>query len=176
MFLYLKAAHIVFVVTWFAGLFYIVRLFVYMAEAADRPESERVVLEPQYRLMARRLWLGITWPSAIVTLIIGLGLLHSYPPPWPFWLKLKLGLVVLLFGYQIACHTLYRRFSRGEVPATSGQMRVWNEVATLFLVSIVFLVVLKGALDMLYGTLGLFVLMILLSAGVAIYRRIRQRE
>ena len=94
----------------------------------------------------------------------------------PFWLKLKLGLVILLFGYHLACHGLYRRFYRGEVPATSGQMRIWNEVATLFLVSIVFLVVLKGALDMLYGTLGLVVLAILISVGVAMYRRVRQRK
>ena len=71
----IKALHIIFVVTWFAGLFYIVRLFIYQREAQDKPERERAVLTEQFKLMSKRLWLGITWPSAIITSILG---------PWLF--------------------------------------------------------------------------------------------
>jgi len=172
MFLYLKAAHIIFVVTWFAGLFYIVRLFVYLAETAERPEEERRILEPQLQLMAKRLWMGIAWPSAVVTLVLG-GWLLSFYPSVPTWLWIKLGLVGLLFAYHLACHGLYRRFARGETPATPMQMRIWNEVATLLLVAIVFLVVLKGTLEVLTGVLGLVAVALLLSGGIAIYRRVR---
>ena len=71
MYLYVKAIHIVFIVTWFSGLFYIVRLFIYNAEAETKPELEKSILRPQFNMMTRRLWYGITWPSAILTLIFG---------------------------------------------------------------------------------------------------------
>jgi putative membrane protein len=174
-YMYLKALHVVFVVTWFAGLFYIVRLFVYQVEALDRPEAERAVLVPQFALMAKRLWLGITWPSAIATAIFG-GLL--LPIWWPIqtWLWLKLGLVVGLFAYHGLCHALYTRLQRGERPLSSTALRAWNEVATVFLFGIVFLVELKDALGMAYGIGGFVLLTAVLLAGIAGYRRLRMRS
>ena len=71
MYIYLKALHIIFIVTWFAGMFYIVRLFIYNTEAAGKAEPERGILQGQFSVMIRRLWFGITWPSAILTLILG---------------------------------------------------------------------------------------------------------
>jgi len=68
---YLKALHIIFIVTWFAGLFYIVRLFIYHTEAQDEEEVARIILQKQYKIMSKRLWYGITWPSAILTAILG---------------------------------------------------------------------------------------------------------
>ena len=72
---YVKALHLIFIVTWFAGLFYIVRLFIYQTEALEKPEHERLILKPQLDLMARRLWYIITWPSAVLTLIFGFWVL-----------------------------------------------------------------------------------------------------
>src|ERR1035441_1745460 len=70
-FLYLKATHIVFVVTWFAGLFYIPRLFIYHTEAQEKPEPEKTILSNQFKIMTKRLWYGITWPSMVLTYILG---------------------------------------------------------------------------------------------------------
>src|SRR5581483_8229176 len=101
MYLYVKAFHIIFVVTWFAGLFYIVRLFIYNREAQDQPEVERAILQKQFSIMIRRLWLGITWPSCILTAILGTWLtilLGSIPG----WLAIKIIFVVGLLLYHFS--------------------------------------------------------------------------
>ena len=79
MYFYVKALHIIFVVTWFSGLFYIVRLFIYSAEAHLKPEPERTILLRQFGQMQHRLWYIITWPSAILTLVLGtwMGFLYG---------------------------------------------------------------------------------------------------
>lgn len=174
---YFKALHIIFVVTWFAGLFYIVRLFIYQTEALNKTEAEQKILNPQLALMARRLWLGITWPSAILTLILGTSMLLKQP----FWLKagfmhLKLGLVFLLYAYHLYCHFLYKKLQKGVKALSSNQLRLWNELATLFLVAIVFLIVLKNSLDMLWGLLGLLIFAIVLMLAIRIYRNIREKK
>ncbi|MTI32048.1 CopD family protein, partial [Xanthovirga aplysinae] len=140
-FLYLKALHIIFVVTWFAGLFYIVRLFIYQTEAYQKDEATQKVLIPQFKLMSRRLWFGITWPSAILTLIFGLSVLHIYLPNLPTWLWIKLGFVAVLYFYHLYCHKIFKQLQRDKIKFTSQQLRIWNEVSSLLLVSIVFLVV-----------------------------------
>ena len=78
MYLYVKALHIIFIVTWFSGLFYIVRLFIYNREAAEKEEPEKSILQKQFSIMIKRLWFGITWPSAVLTLIFGAWLWHLY--------------------------------------------------------------------------------------------------
>lgn len=173
-YLYLKALHVIFVVTWFAGLFYIVRLFIYHVEALEKSNVERDVLVPQYQLMARRLWYSITWPSAVLTLVLGSCLLYFYVGNIPAWLWVKLGFVLGLFLYQLACHKIFLELQHGEIRYTGQQLRVWNEVATLFLFSIVFLVILKSAMDMLWGLLGLFGLMAVLMVAIYIYKRFRK--
>src|SRR5690606_5332237 len=154
-----KALHIIFVVTWFAGLFYIVRLFVYHAEASALAEPERSILLKQYKLMQRRLWLGITWPSAVMTFILGTGLAHQY---WPItaypWLMAKLGMVFLLAGYHGYCHRIFKRQQRNICTKSGQWLRGWNEGATLFLFGIVFLVVFKDIASLAYGVLGLAIL------------------
>lgn len=169
----LKATHIVFVVTWFAGLFYVVRLFVYLRELQDRPESEQVVLRPALEGMARRLWFGITWPSAVATGLLGGALLTWHWPP-PDWLGAKLLLVGLLFAYHASCHVLHRRLQRGEPVASGLLLRVWNEVATVFLVGIVFLVVLKDMMGLVWGVGGLTALVAVLLLGIMVVRRVRE--
>lgn len=172
MFLTVKALHIVSLVAWFAGLFYIVRLFVYLRETQDRPQPERDILEPQLRQMARRLWFGITWPAGVATLFFGTWLLQWFWP-LPGWLQVKLGLVGLLVAYHLACHRMHGRLQAGAPVASSLFFRVWNEVATLLLVSIVFAVVLKSSLGMVYAVAGAVALSAALTAGIVVYQRLR---
>lgn len=177
-YLYLKALHIVFIVTWFAGLFYIVRLFIYFAEASEKPEPERTILQQQFSIMQKRLWYGITWPSAILTLIFGTSIVINLGlyKPFPDWLLWKLAFVVGLYVYHFLCHKIFKQQQRGVLKYTSTQLRIWNEVATLFLISIVFLVVLKNALSMLWGIVGLILFSAVLMLAIRVYKRVRESK
>jgi putative membrane protein len=173
-FYYLKAVHIIFIVTWFAGLFYMPRLLIYMREAFDKTEPEKSILLKNFTLMASRLWFGITWPSAIITLIMGASMLINQP----HWLKLgfmhlKLTLVFFLYLYHFSLQVIFNHLKKGDTRYSSNQLRFWNEVATLFLISIVFLIVLKSALSMIWGLAGLIVITLMIVAGMNIYKKYR---
>lgn len=171
---YFRALHIIFVTTWFAGLFYIVRLFIYHREAVDKSEQERKILIDQFKIMEKRLWYGITWPSCVLTILFGLSMIHHFMPITDHpWLVVKLILVFLLFLYHLSCGHILKKFHQEEFNYSSMQLRIWNEIATIFLVSIVFLVVLKDLLSMGYGLLGLFLLTFILGMGIKIYRKKR---
>lgn len=172
---YLKALHIIFVITWFAGLFYIVRLFIYHTEALEKEEPEKSILSNQLGLMSHRLWYIITWPSAILTLIFGTSLLVSQPS----WLEMsfmhiKLGFVLLLFIYHLACHRIFLNLQMGR-KYNSTRLRIFNEVATVILFAIVFLIVLKNQLSWLWGTLGLISFAVILMIAVKVYKRFRKK-
>ena len=175
MYLYLKALHIIFIVTWFAGLFYMPRLFIYNTEASLKPEPARTVLLDQFHIMMRRLWYGITWPSAILTVIFGswLAFLLGVIPGW-LWIKLMFVTGLLLYHFSL--HYIYRQQIRGIFKFSSQQLRIWNEVATIFLVAIVMQVVVKQAISMLWGIVGLVLFAILLMAAIRIYKYIRTRN
>ena len=173
-YLYVKSLHVIFVVTWFAGLFYIVRLFIYFAEAAEKPEPEKSILQKQFKLMQRRLWYGITWPSAVLTLIFGSWMLYLYGS-LPAWLLVKLSFVFGLFLYHYSCHRIFQQQQSGAVKYTSTQLRIWNEVASLFLVSIVFLVIVKNSLSFVWGILGLVLFAAMLMLAIRIYKRLRTK-
>ncbi|WP_209331916.1 CopD family protein [Lunatimonas salinarum] len=174
---YIKALHIIFIVTWFAGLFYIVRLFIYQRECLDRPQSEQSILKPQLDLMAYRLWYIITWPSAILTLIFGIWVL-SYR--WGYlempFMQAKLGFVALLYAYHFACHTIFKKLQQGNFSWSSSQLRMWNEASTLLLFAIVFLIVVKNLLSMVWGIVGLIGLGLLMMMGIRLYKTIRERN
>jgi putative membrane protein len=177
---YLKSLHLIFVVTWFAGLFYIVRLFVYQIEAAKKPSPEKEILQKQYKLMAYRLWYIITWPSAIITSIFAFWMLlfTDLGNAWlkmP-WMHVKLCFVFLLYLYHWRCHQIYKQLQRDEVRYTSSAMRIWNEGATIILFSIVFLAVLKDAVNWIYGVAGIIILSVLLTLGFRFYKRIREKN
>jgi len=174
MYNYIKALHIVFIVTWFAGLFYIVRLFVYNTEAGDRPEPERTIIREQLGLMIRRLWLGITWPSAILTLVFGPWMLYLMGSV-PGWLWIKMVFVLALYLYHFSLQVIYRQQMKGVFRYTGGQLRIWNEVATVFLVAIVMLAVVKQNMSWAWGLAGLIAFVILLMTAIRIYKRIRTR-
>lgn len=179
---YLKALHIIFVVTWFAGLFYMPRLFIYATEAGSRPEFEQNILRAQFAVMMKRLWYGITWPSAIITLILGpvvmyMGGWHKILfEPVGFWLLLKLVFVVFLYVYHFTLHRIFKQEIQGQFQYTTQQLRIWNELATVFLIAIVMLVVVKQSMGLVWGLAGLMALILLLLSAIRIYKIIRNRE
>ena len=177
--LYIKALHIIFVVTWFAGLFYIVRLFIYHTEAEDKSVTEKEILQAQFKIMERRLWFGITWPSAILTIILGSWLVYEMYG-WEFvkqpWLILKLSLVLLLLLYHFSCHTILKKLQSDIIKYSSAQLRIWNEAATVFLVSIVFIVVLKDTISFVWGLVGLAIFTLVLLVAISIYKRARKKS
>ncbi|PHQ55886.1 MAG: protoporphyrinogen IX oxidase [Lutibacter sp.] len=176
-YLYLKSLHIIFITTWFAGLFYIIRLFIYYKEAEERPEVEKQILLKQYKLMIKRLWYIITWPSAILATIFAACLL-ILQPAWlqTNWMLIKLGFVAALFGYHWSCQILYNQIEKGYLKYSSFALRIWNEVATIILFACVFLVVLKNSLGWIFGVLGIVGVSILLMLGIKLYKNIRAKH
>jgi protoporphyrinogen IX oxidase len=173
MYLYIKALHIIFIVTWFAGLFYIPRLLIYNTEASNKPEPVKDALHQQFNTMIRRLWYIITWPSAILTLIFGgstwymLGVL-------PTWLSVKLIFVVCLYAYHFSLHILIIQELKGVFKYSSQQLRIWNEVATIILVACVMLATVKDTISLLWGITGLILFIIILMSAVKIYKMVRK--
>ncbi len=174
---YIKSLHLIFIITWFAGLFYIPRLFVYQIEAFHKPSPDKEILGTQLKLMAKRLWNMITWPSAILATIFAVWLLVLQP----FWLQqqwmhVKLAFVFLLFVYHLKTHQYYKQLQRDEVKKTSNYMRLWNEGATFILFAVVFLVILKNAINWIFGVFGILILGILLMLGFKMYKNIRKKN
>jgi protoporphyrinogen IX oxidase len=172
--LYIKALHIIFVVTWFAGLFYMVRLFIYHAEARGKEQPAKDILQEQYKLMEWRLWYIITWPSLILTWVFGLWLVYLFNWWLAPWLWLKLSMVVGLTAYHLYCHRIFNRFQNDLPTWGSMGLRMWNEVATLFLFAIVFTVVLKDTIGWIWGLLGLLLLAAAMMLGIRFYRKRRE--
>lgn len=170
---YIKAIHIIFIVTWFSGMFYIPRLFIYNAEANEKSGIEKEVLQKQFSIMIKRLWLGITWPSAILTLIFGtwMGLLYGSLPQW---LMIKLGFVVGLYVYHFSLQKIYNLQMRGIFKYTSQQLRIWNEVATIFLIAIVMLAVVKQGMSLVWGLAGLLLIIFILLSAIRLYKYLRK--
>jgi putative membrane protein len=175
MYLTVKALHLIFVVAWFAGLFYMPRLFIYQTEASAvrEPGQDRVVA--QLKLMANRLWYIITWPAFILTTGFASWLLILNPSLLEMpWMHVKLGFVVALIGYHLSLHWLYRKLQNDRYPMTGTQLRFYNELATVLLFAIIFTAILKGTMSWLYGVVGIVGLGVILSLGIALYKRIRK--
>ena len=175
MYSYVKALHIIFIVTWFSGMFYIVRLFIYNTEAQEKTVVERKILSEQFAIMIRRLWLGITWPSAVLTLIFG-GWMASYFNPIPQWLWIKLGFVAALYAYHFTIQRIYSDEMKGVFRFSSNQLRIWNEVATLLLIAIVMLVTVKQNMSWVWGIIGLLLFAALLMTAIKIYKLVRAKK
>lgn len=174
---YIKALHLIFVITWFAGLFYIPRLFIYQIEASQKPEPDRSILTDQLKLMTKRLWYIITWPSAILASLFAFWMLYLSP----FWLKtdwmlVKLGFVLLLYVYHLKSHLIFKELQKDIVKWTSTQMRLWNEGSTLILFAVIFLVIVRDAVNWIYGVAGIFLLAAILMLGIRLYKRLRSKN
>ena len=177
MYEYLKSLHLIFVITWFAGLFYIVRLFVYQIEANEMPSPEKEILQKQYKIMTYRLWYIITWPSAVLATIFALLLLHLNPGFLEMpWMQVKLGFVFLLFIYHFRCQKIYTELQNDTIKYTSNFMRLWNEGATIILFAVVFLVILKNAINWIYGVIGIILFSVIIMLGFKFYKRIRDKK
>jgi len=173
---YIKALHLIFVITWFAGLFYVPRLFIYHIEASKKSKIEADILIPQFKLMTKRLWYIITWPSAILAILFAAWLLYLMPS-WLLqsWMHFKLSLVLLLGVYHWKTHIYFRQLQKDEIKHSGNFMRIWNEGATLLLFAIVFLVILKDSFHWITGLLGLIGLALVLFFGIKLYKKTRKK-
>ena len=177
MYQYILSIHIIFVVCWMAGLFYMVRLFIYHTEAQDKPEPDRKILSDQFEIMERKLWYIIATPSMYLVIAAGVGMLCIIPG-WlqQPWLHIKLLFVVGLVVYHFICQHKMKQMRNGVFKWTSTQLRIWNEIATIFLFAIVFLAVLKNAISWIYGVVGIVLLSFILMSAVKIYKYYRMKK
>ncbi len=177
---YIKSLHLIFVITWFAGLFYIVRLFVYHAEAKQKPQPEQDILIKQYQIMQYRLWYIITWPSAVLASVFAFWMLFftEIGQVWlqQPWMHVKLAFVLLLYLYHLKCHQIFKNLQKNEVKQSSNFFRIWNEGATIILFAVVFLVILKNEINWIYGVIGIFVFSIVIMMGFKFYKKIREKK
>ncbi|HAX88850.1 MAG TPA: protoporphyrinogen oxidase HemJ [Cyanobacteria bacterium UBA11370] len=172
-----KAFHLIGVVVWFAGLFYLVRLFVYHAEASQQPEPAQTILKNQYEIMEKRLYHIITMPGMVVTVAMAIGLLTTEPEVLKSgWLHIKLAFVVALLGYHFYCGYLMRKLAAGECKWSGQQFRALNEAPTVLLVVIVLLAVFKNSLPTDITAWGIFALVIFMAASIQLYAKKRRRD
>lgn len=174
LYLYAKAIHIIFVICWMAGLFYMPRLYIYHTEAKDKGAEAYKILHDQFTLMERRLWWVITTPAMYITVASALTMLYLNPGLLTLsWMQVKLVFVATLILYHFVTQRLMFRLRREQSTWTSSQLRLWNEVATILLFAIVFVVILKSALNWIYGVMGIIVLAVLLMILIKLYKRYR---
>lgn len=172
----LKSLHIIFVISWFAGLFYLPRLLVYHAEAQSKESNEKAILSAQFSKMEKLLFNAIMIPAMFLTWITGLSLI--YLSWWDSfgshtWLHLKLAFVVGITIYHFVCRHFIRQFQQGNFIISGPQLRLFNEIATILLVAVVFLVVAKNTLDMVYGLVGFVIFAVVIMAAVKVVRKYR---
>ena len=171
-YLHFKSLHLIFMVCWFAGLFYVVRLFIYHKEANTKKESTKQILQDQYTLMSKRLLSIITWPSAALTTIFGVSMLIENPIYLQqSWMHVKLSFIILLWLYTYSCQIIYNQMTIGQITTTEVKLRVWNEVATLLMFSIIFMAVLKNSISWVYATFSLLSLALLLMILIKLYKK-----
>ncbi len=176
--LYVKALHIIFMVAWFAALFYMPRLLIYHVEAQTKNETERNILSSQFKIMQRRLWFAISWPAMILTVVFGTWLWFdnfTYFLTKP-WFILKLCFVFALMLYQFQTHILFQKQQKNVFPWKSFHLRLWNEVATLLLFVIVLLIVPKPESGWVWGAIILIFFAVALYIATVIYRKNRESK
>lgn len=174
---WLKTFHIIGVVVWFAGLFYLVRLFVYHREADERDPTAREILRAQFSIMESRLLNIITTPGMILTLGTAGGLLYTRPVYLSDgWMHVKLTLVALLVAYHLLCIRVMRHLQSGGSGWSPKQLRGLNEVPTLLLVTIVMLVVFKTAFPTSAGVWVNVGLVLSFVISIQLYAKKRRRD
>ncbi|WP_052128232.1 protoporphyrinogen oxidase HemJ [Neosynechococcus sphagnicola] len=172
-----KAFHLVGIVVWFAGLFYLVRLFVYHVEAQERPEPAQSILKEQYQLMEKRLYNLITTPGMVLTVAMAVGLLITEPEVLhDIWLQVKLALVVLLIAYHHYCGRLMKQLAVDQCHWSGQQMRWLNEVPTVLLVMIVLLAIFKNSLPTDITAWGMVAMIVAMGAIIQLYAKKRRRD
>ncbi|WP_316800008.1 CopD family protein [Pedobacter frigidisoli] len=174
---YFKAVHIVFVISWMAGLFYILSLFIYHTEANDKSEPEKSILLKQFVKMEATLWKIICQPAMIISVLAGAGMLTLNSSLLQAdWMWVKLGFVVALLIYHFICQRIVKSLKNGRFKMTSFQLRLWRELATVFMIAIVFVVILKNALNWIYGLVGIMGIALVIMIAVKLYKNYRLRK
>jgi protoporphyrinogen IX oxidase len=179
MFLLFKSLHVVGFVAWFAGLFYLVRMFVYHREAQDQAQPERDILTRQFHLMEKRVYKIICNPAMMLTWTCGLIMLYLHGWEWfkaNSWMHLKLVFLIALTVYQLWCKKTITKLAAGDFSVGAFQWRLLNEVPTIFLLAISLLAVFRNALDFGLAFLGIIGFMVLLVMGARAYRKVRERN
>ncbi|MDF5710591.1 MAG: protoporphyrinogen oxidase HemJ [Nostoc sp. S4] len=172
-----KAFHIVGFVVWFAGLFYLVRLFIYHVEANEEPEPARTILKNQYQIMEKRLYHIITNPGMFLTIAMAIGLVSTEPEVLKEgWLHIKLLFVAILIGYHHYCARLMKKLAVDECSWNSQQLRALNEAPTVMLVAIVLLAVFKNNLPTDITAWGIFGMIILMAVTIQLYAKKRRQD
>ncbi|MCS6959600.1 MAG: protoporphyrinogen oxidase HemJ [Pseudanabaenaceae cyanobacterium SKYGB_i_bin29] len=176
-YLWFKAFHIIAMVAWFGGLFYLPRLFVYHVEANEQPEPARSILKNQYALMEKRLYGIIMNPGMMLTIGMAIAMLVVQPDLLKQgWLHIKIALATLLLGYHLYCKRLMRMLEAGTCQWTSKQLRAFNEVPTLLLAVIVLLVIFKDGLPWDVTSIGVVITTILFAVAIQLYARKRRLD
>ncbi|MEM7554300.1 MAG: protoporphyrinogen oxidase HemJ [Cyanobacteria bacterium P01_A01_bin.84] len=174
---WLKAFHIIGVVVWFAGLFYLVRLFIYHVEAEQETEPAQTILKNQYQIMEKRLYSIITTPGMVVTVGCAIGLLISQPDYLKQgWLHVKLGFVVALLIYHFYCDRLMKQLENGTCKWGSKQLRALNEAPTIMLLVIVLLAVFKGNFPTDTAVWVVFGTVVLTAVTIQLYAKKRRQD
>ena len=175
-YLYFKSLHLIFMVCWFAGLFYVVRLFIYHKEAQTKEKSIKEILQPQYTLMSKRLLSIITWPSAFLTTFFGVSMLIENPSYLQQnWMHIKLSFILLLWLYTYSCQIILNQMKNSQIRTTEIKLRIWNEVATLIMFAIIFMAVLKNSISWIYATFSLVGLAVFLMISIKLYKRYKTK-
>ncbi|MBW4479892.1 MAG: protoporphyrinogen oxidase HemJ [Tolypothrix brevis GSE-NOS-MK-07-07A] len=172
-----KAFHVIGIVVWFAGLFYLVRLFIYHVEANQEPEPARTILKNQYQIMEKRLYNIITTPGMLLTVAMAIGLLSTEPEILKqTWLHVKLGFVTLLLGYHHYCKRLMKQLAKDECRWNSQQLRALNEAPSLMLVVIVLLAIFKDNLPTDITVWVIVAMIIAMVATIQLYAKKRRED
>lgn len=160
-----------------AGLFYIVRLFVYYVEANEKPEPDKRILQAQLQIFQNKLWYIIATPAMVLAVSAGVSMIYLNPDLLKAdWMHVKLGFVAALLVYHFICQHILNQLKQGIFKWSSTQLRLWNEVATIILVAIVFTVILKSAVDWIYGLVGLVLFSVIIMSAVKIYKYYRLKK
>jgi protoporphyrinogen IX oxidase len=174
-YLWFKSFHIVAFVAWFAGLFYLPRLFVYHVEANEQPETVREILKQQYGLMERRLYSIIMTPAMGVTIAMAIGMVSLTPDLLhQTWLQVKLVLVAILVAYHFYCKRIIRQLAAGETPFTAQQFRWLNEFPTFLLVVVVLLAIFKNDIPRDATGYVVVAMAVAFAASIQLYARKRR--
>ncbi len=171
-----KVTHIIGFVAWFAGLFYLVRMFVYHTEAYDYEEPKKDILRTQFNLMEWRVYSIICNPAMMITWTFGLLMIYLYGYDWfavNTWLHFKIGILILMTIYHIYCKSLIRKLENNKAGFSSTQFRLFNEIPTIFLILIVSIAVFKNGTNPYILVLSIAGIAILLIAMTKLYKRIR---
>ena len=172
-----KAFHLIGVVVWFAGLFYLVRLFVYHAEASEQPEPAQTILKNQYQIMEKRLYHIITTPGMVVTVAMAIALLTTEPEVLKDgWLHIKLAFVAALVVYHFYCGRIMRQLAAGKCNWSGQHFRALNEAPTVLLVAIVLLAVFKNNLPTDMTAWGIFGMIVVMAVTIQLYAKKRKRD